>query len=123
MTVTFRIFLILVALISTYVMLKKIKDSKLQIQYVIFWVNVSFIIVIIAIFPNIMTVFSKILGVYSPANLVYAAILFILLVKNFLMTIEISDLENRLKELAQTVALKNMQDGDLNSKNESENES
>jgi hypothetical protein len=104
-------------------MLKKIKDSKLQIQYVIFWVNVSFIIVIIAIFPNIMTVFSKILGVYSPANLVYAAILFILLVKNFLMTIEISDLENRLKELAQTVALKNMQDGDLNSKNESENES
>jgi len=114
-TVTFRIFLVLVAIISTYVMLQKIKGSKLQIQYAIFWVNISFIIIVIAIFPQIMTVFSKILGVYSPTNLVYASILFILLVKNFFMTIEISDLENRLKELTQTIALTEKQNINLNS--------
>lgn len=117
MTVIFRIFLVLVAIISTYVMLRKIKNSRLQIQYAIFWVNISFIIIIIAIFPQIMTLFSKILGVYSPTNLVYASILFILLVKNFFMTIEISDLENRLKELTQTIALKEKEDMDLNSEN------
>lgn len=98
-------------------MLRKIKNSRLQIQYAIFWVNISFIIIIIAIFPQIMTLFSKILGVYSPTNLVYASILFILLVKNFFMTIEISDLENRLKELTQTIALKEKEDMDLNSEN------
>ena len=106
MTVSFRLILVFIAVLSTYMMLKKIKQSKLQIQYSIFWVILSGIIVLMAVFPNIMTVFSSMLGVYSPANLVFAAILFILLVKNFFMTIEISELENKLKELTQEIALR-----------------
>lgn len=105
MTITFRIFLSLIAIISTYIMLRKIRKSKLQIQYSIFWVNLAVLIIVIALFPNIMTVFSKILGVYAPENLVFVTMLFVLLVKTFFMTIEISDLENRLKELAQIIAL------------------
>ena len=106
MTITFRIILFLIAVLSTYMMLKKIKQSKLQIQYAIFWVVMSAIIIIMAIFPQVMTVFSNLFGVYTPANLVFAAILFILLVKNFFMTIEISELENKLKELTQEIALR-----------------
>ena len=78
MTVSFRLILVFIAVLSTYMMLKKIKQSKLQIQYAIFWVILSGIIVLMAVFPNIMTVFSSMLGVYSPANLVFAAILFLL---------------------------------------------
>lgn len=105
MTISLRVLLILVAVFSTWSMLKKIKKFKMQIEYTIFWVLFAMALIIIAIFPDIISVFSKVLGVYSPANLVFALIIFILLVKVFLMTIEISNLETKLKELAQTVAI------------------
>ena len=38
MTPVFRIVLIVVSLLSTYYILKKIRQSKLQIEYAIFWI-------------------------------------------------------------------------------------
>ena len=46
------------------------------------------------------------LGMGSPANLVFLVIIFLLLLKSFNLTVEISALEVRLKELTQRIALK-----------------
>ena len=83
MSLALRVLLIFMALVSTYSMLKKIKKFKMQIEYAIFWVIFSVALIIMAIYPKIFDIASKILGVYSPANLVFAFIIFILLVKFF----------------------------------------
>lgn len=121
MSLALRVLLIFMALVSTYSMLKKIKKFKMQIEYAIFWVIFSVALIIMAIYPKIFDIASKILGVYSSANLVFAFIIFILLVKVFLMTVELSSLETRVKELTQEIALERLKKTEENLTNTNNN--
>ena len=105
MTPVFRIVLIVVSILSTWYILKKIRQSKLQIEYAIFWIIFSGVLVIISLFPWLVSMFTRLLGMQLPVNFVFMVFIFILLVKLFMMTIELSTLENKVKDLTQELAL------------------
>ena len=105
MTPVFRIILIVVSILSTWYILKKIRQSKLQIEYAIFWIIFSGVLVIISLFPWLVSLFTRLLGMQLPVNFVFMVFIFILLVKLFMMTIELSALENKVKDLTQELAL------------------
>ncbi len=123
MTPIFRIVLIVVSLLSTIYILKKIRQSKLQIEYAIFWIIFAGVLVIISLFPWIVTLFTRLLGMQLPVNFVFMVFIFILLLKLFMMTIELSTLENKVKDLTQELALaeKERRDEALNQKDKGEN--
>ena len=52
-----------------------------------------------------MSLFTRLLGMQLPVNFVFMVFIFILLVKLFMMTIELSTLENKVKDLTQELAL------------------
>ena len=106
MSLIFRILLIVVALITVISILRKIRHEKVQIEHSVFWIIFSVLLLVMAVFPHIPIWLSRKLGIASPANLVFLAIIFLLLVKLFHLTAEISSLEIKLKELAQQIALK-----------------
>ncbi len=122
MTLIFRIVLIVVSLLSTCYILKKIRQSKLQIEYAIFWIVFAGVLVIISLFPWIVTLFTRLLGMQLPVNFVFMVFIFILLLKLFMMTIELSALENKVKDLTQELALaeKERRDEALNQKDKGE---
>ena len=105
MTPVFRIILIVVSILSTWYILKKIRQSKLQIEYAIFWIIFSGVLVIISLFPWLVSLFTRLLGMQLPVNFVFMVFIFILLVKLFMITIELSTLENKVKDLTQELAL------------------
>ena len=105
MTPVFRIILIVVSILSTWYILKKIRQSKLQIEYAIFWIIFSGVLVIISLVPWLVSLFTRLLGMQLPVNFVFMVFIFILLVKLFMMTIELSALENKVKDLTQELAL------------------
>ena len=105
MTPVFRIILIVVSILSTWYILKKIRQSKLQTEYAIFWIIFSGVLVIISLFPWLVSLFTRLLGMQLPVNFVFMVFIFILLVKLFMMTIELSALENKVKDLTQELAL------------------
>ena len=105
MTPVFRIILIVVSILSTWYILKKIRQSKLQIEYAMFWIIFSGVLVIISLFPWLVSLFTRLLGMQLPVNFVFMVFIFILLVKLFMMTIELSTLENKVKDLTQELAL------------------
>ena len=105
MTPVVRIILIVVSILSTWYILKKIRQSKLQIEYAIFWIIFSGVLVIISLFPWLVSLFTRLLGMQLPVNFVFMVFIFILLVKLFMMTIELSTLENKVKDLTQELAL------------------
>ena len=105
MTPVFRIILIVVSILSTWYILKKIRQSKLQIEYAIFWIIFSGVLVIISLFPWLVSLFTRLLGMQLPVNFVFMVFIFILLVKLFMMTIELSTLENKVNDLTQELAL------------------
>ena len=106
MSIQLRIALILGAVMTMIAMLHQIRKKKVQIDSTIFWILFSFILVLIAVFPDIIYLLSEILGVISPANLVLAGIILILIIKMFLMTLEISELKEKIRELSQSIALR-----------------
>lgn len=106
MSIQLRIVLILGAVTTMVAMLRQIRKKKVQIDSTIFWILFSFLLVLIALFPDIVYIFSRLLGVISPANLVMAGIILILIIKMFLMTLEISELKEKIRELSQNIALR-----------------
>ena len=48
---------------------------------------------------------AKILGIYSSTNFIFLVILFAVIIKLFFNTIEISNLEYKIKELSQKIAI------------------
>lgn len=104
-----RIVLIIASILMLGYMIRKVRKSKVQIEKTVFWIGFGVFIIIISIFPQIMYWASRLLGIQSPVNFVWITIIFILLVKQFMMTLEISQLETKVRELVEELALKEME--------------
>lgn len=105
MSVALRICLVALSIISLFYIIRKIRYSKMQIEYTLFWIVLSIIMILMAVFPQIVYWITWVVGIASPANMVYLFIIGILLVKVFMMTIEISNLESKLQALIQEVGI------------------
>ena len=106
MPIVLRVILIASSLAMLSFVIRKVKKSKMQIEYTVFWVLFGVLLLFISLVPQIVYFFAKLIGIQSPTNLVLAFIIFILVIKQFLMTIEISQLEVKIKELVEEIALK-----------------
>ncbi len=105
MTNIFRIILLVVSLFTMIFMLKRIRQSKIQIEDSLFWILFAVMVVILGAFPVIADFMAGVIGIYSTVNFIFLFFIFILLIKEFSMTIKISQLENKIKELTQEIAL------------------
>ena len=76
MTTTLRIALILVSLGTFAMIMRKIRQSRMQIESAIFWIVLALVLVVYSVFPKV-----------------------------FFMSIHISQLESKIKELVQVMAL------------------
>lgn len=105
MTLELRIVLITVSILTTLLILHKIRQSKLQIEDSLFWIGFSAILLLFSIFPQLPAILAGLAGTYTTANFIYLSVIFLLIVKLFHITIKMSQLENRVKELVQEMAL------------------
>ncbi len=105
MTPIFRAILIVVSLFTTYYILKRIRQSKLQIEYAIFWILFSGVLIVFSLFPWLVSLFTRMIGMQLPVNFIFLLFIFVLMIKLFFMTIELSTLENKVKDLTQELAL------------------
>lgn len=105
MTMTLRVALVLVSFLTLFLMMRKIRQAKVQIESAIFWIVLALVLVVFSIFPSVADWSARMLGIYSTANFLFLFAIFLLIVKVFYMTIHISQLETKVKELVQQMAL------------------
>ena len=89
MSAAIRICLILGSFFSVQYMLRRIRKAQVQIEDTIFWLIFSILL----------------LGFQAPINFVYLVIIAVLIVNQFAMTIRISQMDSKVRKLAQRVAL------------------
>ena len=106
MSDSLRILLILVSFCTAYWMIRKIRKMQVRIEDTIFWIIFSPSLFLLSIFPSIAEWASRVIGIQSASNFVFLFVIFILLLKAFLLSIKISQLENRINVLVQNLALK-----------------
>lgn len=115
MSIVLRVVLIVVAVLSCIFVLQKIRKAQIRIEDTLFWLVVSAGVLVLGIFPEIAYFLSVMLGIMSPVNFVFLLFIFILLFKVFILTVQISQLQEKVKNLAQNVAI---YESELNPKRE-----
>ncbi len=106
MSWTLRICLIVVCVIACLYVLRRIRRAQMEIEDAIYWIVVSIALVIISIFPQIPDFLSDLLGIQSSSNFVFLAVIFVVIVKLFSLSLEVSLLKQKLKSTIQNVAIR-----------------
>lgn len=132
MNTVLRITLIVISALVAIYTIRKIRKSQLGIDDSVFWIGFSVLLLVMSIFPQIPTYFSKLLGFMSPINFVLLLVIFLVLVKLFKLAIDLSVTKQRLNSLIQRIAILNhevdentsqrLSQLEKNSKNDSEGE-
>lgn len=105
MSIAIRICLILGSLATAGFILRRVRKAQVQIEDTIFWFIFSGLLLVLSLVPEIAYYASRLLGFQAPINFVYLFIIFVLLVNQFFMSVRLSQLDNKVRKLAQRVAL------------------
>jgi hypothetical protein len=106
MSVVTRIILVLGSLFIIFFIGKQVNKGKIEIGHSLFWILFSLFLLFVSIFPGIVIFFSGLLGFQSSSNMIFLLVIFILLIKEFLTTAELSRLKEKLENLTISLALK-----------------
>jgi hypothetical protein len=105
MNILLRILLFLFAVGALFFVLKKVRNSQAQIESAVFWILFMLGLVIISIFPGIAIFISELIGIESPVNFVYLCIIFLLLLRVFNLSLQLSKFQYQIQQLTQIIAL------------------
>ena len=106
MSAILRVILFVLAVVTAWWILSKIRRLKVKMEDAIFWIFVAVVLCTLSLFPEIVYKLTDIVGVMSPANLVFLIVIFILLEKVFTLSIIVSQLEEKITVLSSEVALR-----------------
>ena len=98
MTIWFQIVLIFVSLATVTFILRGIRKSQVQINDSLFWIFFSLVLLVFSVFPK--------LGIVSAVNFIFLFIIFLLLINQYQLTVRLSKLDTKFKNLVQTIALR-----------------
>ena len=107
MTLTLRIVLIVASVLVVFYTIRKIRKSQLNIDDSVFWIGFSVMLLIMSIFPQVVTFFTQLLGIASPVNFVFLFVIFLIIIKLFKLAIDLSITKHRLNHLIQRIAIIN----------------
>ena len=105
MTVIFRVILVIVSILTMAFMMRKIRQAKVQIEAALFWVIMALILVGFSLFPAVAGGLAPLPGIFYLPSFLFLFMIFLLIVKVFGMTLQMSQMESRQKELVQRIAL------------------
>lgn len=105
MSLSLRFLLLLGSAATLFYFTRSIRKSRLKINHAIFWIVFGLMLMVLAVIPEGIYWLSWLLGFQSPVNLVYVAVIFLLILKLFTTTVKLSRLSEQVAALTQEVAL------------------
>lgn len=99
------IVLVAGALLTLVYVLVKIRHNQLATADAVFWFLFALILIVLAVFPQIAYGLASLLGIESPANLVFLAMLVVVIYRLLTLSVENARLKEKLVALTQAVAL------------------
>ena len=105
MNIILQIFLIVCVLIFLSIIVYYLAKNKLNLKYSLTWLFAGVGMLVISIFPDIVTAISSWIGVISPVNTVFLFTGMFMLLIIFTLTMIVSHMNKRIYRLTQTQAL------------------
>lgn len=105
MTIKTRIILVTCLLILLVCIVNMVRKRVLDLKYVLIWLGCDLILIIFAIFPQLMNGLADLLGIYSPMNMIFfLGFVFIIMIL-FSLTVALSKVTGRVRRIAQILAM------------------
>ena len=103
----FRIQIIIAILVVMFlfIIISMIRNKALELRYSLAWIIVGCGILVLDLFPRVMEKLAQIMGIASPINMLFFLGFCFSLIIILVLTIAMSRMSVRIKELAQEVAL------------------
>lgn len=105
MDIKLQVFILTSCIVMLYFIIDMIKKEKLELKYTLLWIIINISIIILCIFPKLIDLIAKLLGIVTPVN----AIFFFGITFEILITLSLTVAQSRsskkLKDLAQEIAL------------------
>ena len=105
MPILLRSVLIGASVLTTLLIMRKIRKGKMMIEDSLFWIGFSFMLIMFSIFPQIVFKMSEMVGTQSASNFIFLFIIFVLIVRLFQMSMKISQMEAKFKDLVARMAI------------------
>lgn len=105
MNIKIQIIVGIMVVLALIVIINMIRQKKLELRYALSWVCVGIAVLILDCFPQLITWMSEAVGIASPVNMLFFFGFCFSLVIILGLTIAISRMSIRIKELAQEIAL------------------
>lgn len=106
MSITLRVLLLMGSVLTAILILRKIRKNRVRQEDALFWICFATVLALLGIFPEISFSAAKVLGIQSPANFVFLAIIAMLLEKILSLSVQLSFLENRIEIMAAELAIR-----------------
>lgn len=101
-----RVALVVSALLVLGFVTRKIRKAQFNTKDSLFWLFLSICLVFVAIFPGVAFFFSDILGIQSPSNFIFLTVIALLLIREFTIQAQLSQLRRQTAVLSQEIALR-----------------
>ena len=109
MSLSLRFAILICGISFSIAIIKLLINRKFSEKISLIWLISAMAVFIISIFPKILDVFAKLLGVDYPPSILFLFAILILLFICFYHSIQISMLNNQVRELAQNMAIKEVE--------------
>ncbi|NRF95757.1 DUF2304 domain-containing protein [Paenibacillus frigoriresistens] len=100
-----QVVLLVVSLLSFIVLLNMIQKYKLELKYALLWLLLSFITILLAVFPKISLLITSLLGIETPVNTLFLLFIVATLAIVFSLTLALSRSSNEIKDLVQEIGM------------------
>lgn len=110
MSLSLRIVLMIGAFLNFIFVCLKLRRSQLKFTSAFFWIFFSVVLIFLGAFPKLGIACARIFGISSPVNFIFLVIISLLVLRSFLLTIRVSQLENKLMELVEELAVNKLID-------------
>lgn len=110
MTATLQIILFIISIITFLFVINKIRKAQLNITDAVIWILLCMLLIIMCFCLPFIDNVARMLGFMSTSNFVFTLMLFFLIVIVFGLSVKISILNEKLKNLNHYIALKEKND-------------
>ncbi|MDY5986061.1 DUF2304 domain-containing protein [Sporofaciens sp. SGI.106] len=112
MKIRIQIIVAVIIITALCVIINMIRRKRLELRYALAWLIVGVGILILDIFPNLMKWLAVQVGIASPVNMLFFFGFCFSLMIIFVLTVAISRMSIRIKQLAQELALYEKKEAD-----------
>lgn len=105
MSIKLQIFIILACIVVFCYVANLLKKKKIDFRYALGWIALGLIILVLTLFPNALAWMSSQIGIASPVNMLFFFGLCLALCMIFSLSVSLSHANDRIKKLAQELAI------------------